>query len=114
MEPGLPRSRNDAGRRRPPRAPRHHLRDECRKLSAAHGYRAKTRSEEHTSELQSLMRISYAAFCLKKKHTSSSIPSPSSPTPSPPPPPFLPILPTPTPTPPSPTPHTPPSTLTHP
>src|SRR3546814_4491227 len=26
------------------------------------------RSEEHTSELQSLMRISYAAFCLKKKH----------------------------------------------
>src|SRR3546814_10666906 len=27
------------------------------------------RSEEHTSELQSLMRISYADFCLKKKHT---------------------------------------------
>src|SRR3546814_9088869 len=27
------------------------------------------RSEEHTSELQSLMRISYAAFCLKKKKT---------------------------------------------
>src|SRR3546814_3079812 len=27
-----------------------------------------TRSEEHTSELQSLMRISYAVFCLKKKH----------------------------------------------
>src|SRR3546814_8612388 len=27
----------------------------------------KTRSEEHTSELQSLMRISYAVFCLKKK-----------------------------------------------
>src|SRR3546814_3839515 len=26
-----------------------------------------TRSEEHTSELQSLMRISYAVFCLKKK-----------------------------------------------
>src|SRR3546814_4254747 len=26
-----------------------------------------SRSEEHTSELQSLMRISYAAFCLKKK-----------------------------------------------
>src|SRR3546814_6646920 len=31
---------------------------------AAHHY---TRSEEHTSELQSLMRISYAVFCLKKK-----------------------------------------------
>src|SRR3546814_13528128 len=27
------------------------------------------RSEEHTSELQSLMRISYAVFCLKKKHS---------------------------------------------
>src|SRR3546814_8693061 len=29
------------------------------------------RSEEHTSELQSLMRISYAVFCLKKKHNIS-------------------------------------------
>src|SRR3546814_7623683 len=29
--------------------------------------RRRTRSEEHTSELQSLMRISYAVFCLKKK-----------------------------------------------
>src|SRR3546814_6641954 len=29
------------------------------------------RSEEHTSELQSLMRISYAVFCLKKKNTQS-------------------------------------------
>src|SRR3546814_5542931 len=29
------------------------------------------RSEEHTSELQSLMRISYAVFCLTKKHTHS-------------------------------------------
>src|SRR3546814_2314495 len=28
---------------------------------------ARARSEEHTSELQSLMRISYAVFCLKKK-----------------------------------------------
>src|SRR3546814_5482874 len=28
-----------------------------------------SRSEEHTSELQSLMRISYAVFCLKKKNT---------------------------------------------
>src|SRR3546814_5743610 len=31
------------------------------------GERAAGRSEEHTSELQSLMRISYAVFCLKKK-----------------------------------------------
>src|SRR3546814_988013 len=30
----------------------------------------KARSEEHTSELQSLMRISYAVFCLKKKNRS--------------------------------------------
>src|SRR3546814_3367488 len=30
------------------------------------------RSEEHTSELQSLMRISYAVFCLKKKNITSS------------------------------------------
>src|SRR3546814_10724013 len=37
--------------------------------------RAAVRSEEHTSELQSLMRISYAVFCLKKntkKHTTHS------------------------------------------
>src|SRR3546814_2613670 len=31
------------------------------------GFPAEHRSEEHTSELQSLMRISYAVFCLKKK-----------------------------------------------
>src|SRR3546814_1351993 len=35
------------------------------KMSAS----ASARSEEHTSELQSLMRISYAVFCLKKKTT---------------------------------------------
>src|SRR3546814_5533799 len=33
-----------------------------------------SRSEEHTSELQSLMRISYAVFCLKKKKIINSIP----------------------------------------
>src|SRR3546814_3938856 len=32
-----------------------------------------SRSEEHTSELQSLMRISYAVFCLKKKNKSTVI-----------------------------------------
>src|SRR3546814_6302183 len=37
--------------------------------SANAGYKASdARSEEHTSELQSLMRISYAVFCLKKKN----------------------------------------------
>src|SRR3546814_1080895 len=34
--------------------------------------RLNTRSEEHTSELQSLMRTSYAVFCLKKKTTKHS------------------------------------------
>src|SRR3546814_1754292 len=34
-----------------------------------------TRSEEHTSELQSLMRISYAVFCLKKKRQNHMTPS---------------------------------------
>src|SRR3546814_6695797 len=37
--------------------------------SAHHRLRGKVRSEEHTSELQSLMRISYAVFCWKKKNT---------------------------------------------
>src|SRR3546814_9937086 len=32
-----------------------------------------TRSEEHTSELQSLMRISYAVFCLQKKNFTQTI-----------------------------------------
>src|SRR3546814_9846021 len=35
--------------------------------NAPHDRRAKDRSEEHTSELQSLMRTSYAVFCLQKK-----------------------------------------------
>src|SRR3546814_1419556 len=34
-------------------------------------YNLHSRSEEHTSELQSLMRISYAVFCLKKKKLTS-------------------------------------------
>src|SRR3546814_2298207 len=33
------------------------------------GFHHSARSEEHTSELQSLMRISYAVFCLKKQNT---------------------------------------------
>src|SRR3546814_3107722 len=36
----------------------------------------RSRSEEHTSELQSLMRISYAVFCLKKKKTIYNNPPP--------------------------------------
>src|SRR3546814_4362325 len=42
----------------------------CRQLELSQppGGEAGPRSEEHTSELQSLMRISYAVFCLKKKN----------------------------------------------
>src|SRR3546814_9545588 len=41
----------------------------CRSISGEihSGFTNLRRSEEHTSELQSLMRISYAVFCLKKK-----------------------------------------------
>src|SRR3546814_5433821 len=54
----LPGRRGDRvpGREHPRRLRRHHL---CR-------------SEEHTSELQSLMRISYAVFCLKKQNTTNN------------------------------------------
>src|SRR3546814_6901493 len=45
-------------------APRHHWR-----RSDVRAENRRRRSEEHTSELQSLMRISYAVFCLKKKKT---------------------------------------------
>src|SRR3546814_4382204 len=44
-------------------APGANLSDSVAMFEATHG-----RSEEHTSELQSLMRISYAVFCLKKKN----------------------------------------------
>src|SRR3546814_10353387 len=43
---------------------------ECSRQSAEH---RSPRSEEHTSELQSLMRISYAVFCLKKKNNNIDI-----------------------------------------
>src|SRR3546814_8454749 len=38
-----------------------------------YGVAGEPRSEEHTSELQSLMRISYAVFCLKKKKNTHTI-----------------------------------------
>src|SRR3546814_1887703 len=46
---------------------RHLPRQHRRKRRRAARFDDKVRSEEHTSELQSLMRISYAVFCLKKK-----------------------------------------------
>src|SRR3546814_5225654 len=73
-------------RRRPVAAVRHRLgRAGCpvvacrcsggQATGCAHGAQggvgARERSEEHTSELQSLMRISYAVFCLKKKNNTT-------------------------------------------
>src|SRR3546814_3950056 len=51
-------------------APRHPLRIRARARARMEYVRApaRGRSEEHTSELQSLMRISYAVFCLKTKN----------------------------------------------
>src|SRR3546814_7060886 len=53
-------------RRRRSRTPRLSRRS-ARTAYNGHKSPAAARSEEHTSELQSLMRISYAVFCLKKK-----------------------------------------------
>src|SRR3546814_1662233 len=73
----LPVGRPDAGRRRgdrlrlplgdraeiPARSARHRAAVRPARLDRGPGHR----SEEHTSELQSLMRITYAAFCFNKK-----------------------------------------------
>src|SRR3546814_9226757 len=61
--PGGSRQQQRAEERRPP-----HRTATMEGLK--HGCRPMRRSEEHTSELQSLMRISYAVFCLKTKHIS--------------------------------------------
>src|SRR3546814_3386807 len=68
QRPGLEKSpapgQKRRGRRRP-RSARPAACPRCPRPDAA--ARCPGRSEEHTSELQSLMRISYAVFCLKKK-----------------------------------------------
>src|SRR3546814_10738125 len=48
--------------------------DECCKKMEDNKVRRLPRSEEHTSELQSLMRTSYAVFCLKKQHIENKTP----------------------------------------
>src|SRR3546814_4929302 len=57
----------------------HELRPTAKEVAVApvsHGFGCLARrSEEHTSELQSLMRISYAVFCLKKKNNMKIMPS---------------------------------------
>src|SRR3546814_4140619 len=62
------RSGRSVGLRLDPAAPRLGLsaRDRALVCAARPAVAASRRSEEHTSELQSLMRISYAVFCLKK------------------------------------------------
>src|SRR3546814_10056468 len=69
------RTRIEAGKARTSDCQSHHscngrcdgIRQANVKRDRAFGHRRESRSEEHTSELQSLMRISYAVFCLKKK-----------------------------------------------
>src|SRR3546814_9489961 len=66
------RPRSLAPRRQPPawQRPARRLRAGAKGLTKMFtGIVTDIRSEEHTSELQSLMRISYAVFCLKKKKT---------------------------------------------
>src|SRR3546814_10515908 len=50
-----------------------HVRYFQRRGTGSHVSRTLRRSEEHTSELQSLMRISYAVFCLKQKNAAICI-----------------------------------------
>src|SRR3546814_10277924 len=67
--------RGDQRRKRPPSTilqhnawpPRYPKIRSVQHVSTRDRCRGQRRSEEHTSELQSLMRISYAVFCLKKK-----------------------------------------------
>src|SRR3546814_7887683 len=61
VEPGEAQKRCDADRVRSAR------RGRPSGASDRRDHRVRHRSEEHTSELQSLMRISYTVFCLKKK-----------------------------------------------
>src|SRR3546814_9622125 len=71
--------RGDGARRalRSARADRDPILEAARREAVPHPQRhpdrTLCRSEEHTSELQSLMRISYAVFCLKKKNTNQNI-----------------------------------------
>src|SRR3546814_8590587 len=78
MEPALlrPQLQETTLGVRPPWPERRKMAPELRLQGAKHGHRQRkptgeSRSEEHTSELQSLMRNSYAVFCLKKKKTTA-------------------------------------------
>src|SRR3546814_8858014 len=66
--PEYERTRPSAEPARFPRSSCDYQAGQCRACPAYGRTQAIDRSEEQTSELQSLMRISYAVFCLKKKH----------------------------------------------
>src|SRR3546814_1591948 len=75
------RSRRAGTRRPPDSSSRGQGEARCERAFAGSGRRPRARvgdlygrSEEHTSELQSLMRISYAVFCLKKKKCTAKDP----------------------------------------
>src|SRR3546814_9171876 len=67
LYPGRPDGSARAGRARRAASRRSFLRLLLREHIGHHAAGGSLRSEEHTSELQSLMRISYAVLCLKKK-----------------------------------------------
>src|SRR3546814_9710269 len=58
----------------PSKFPLDRLKIRMKELLGEYGCERVFRSEEHTSELQSLMRISYAVFCLKKKNKTQTPP----------------------------------------
>src|SRR3546814_9530491 len=66
---GWARSAHDCAQFSEPVQSRIRVRSHRRTLPSPLGTTGAGRSEEHTSELQSLMRISYAVFCLKKTHS---------------------------------------------
>src|SRR3546814_10272888 len=71
-QPHLGRCREGGGRRQQRRI-RGRAEQSGGRLLLHDEFRQHPRSEEHTSELQSLMRISYAVFCLKKKNNYNNI-----------------------------------------
>src|SRR3546814_5180833 len=73
-EPGhdLGADRLDRGVAGKPEPDAHDEGEQQPRLAVDHPGAGGDRSEEHTSELQSLMRISYAVFCLKKKKTTNT------------------------------------------
>src|SRR3546814_10149478 len=67
-----PRADSNGSRQRVPGRQPWYGRDKSSAAGDAHVAGDRRRAEEHTSELQSLMRISYAVFCLKKKTTKAN------------------------------------------